>query len=171
MKARPGRFVAVRWKDGKVFADAAGEVGAAYAAQEYRDRYGETTAVVRDGKLVRLYTVPAKNPRRNVSKRRNPVRSARGWKVSRGDLGPTGRCVSCNRRLGQLHGKNCRIVPRNNPHLAIFGANPKARIVKELGKVVEVRYKRQDDGGFYKHTFRTRPRLTALSDGSLWIRP
>lgn len=204
----------------------------------------------------------------------NPRRGARGLKVSRGDLGPSFRCVSCNRKLGQLHGVNCRIVKKNsypdrtdrlqtiavegpvgaraefmyflplpgnhgvglylyrimlgkgamrgiswevvraraglrkviaviaagepvksfasvadakawmleqerrpwnpkgkkNPVLGIFGVNPKARVVRELGRVVEVRYKRKDDGGLYFHKYTSRPRLLALSDGSIWIK-
>jgi len=66
---------------------------------------------------------------------------------------------------------------RRNP-LAIYGAtNPPrgssgvTRVVKVLGRVVEIRYKRQDDGGFYYHRFQKRPRLLALSDGALAVRP
>lgn len=58
-----------------------------------------------------------------------------------------------------------------NP-LAIYGANGRsARTVRELGRVVEIRYKRNDDGQFYKHGFKTRPRLLALSDGTIAVRP
>lgn len=61
---------------------------------------------------------------------------------------------------------------RKNP-LAIYGANPKrgVRTVAELGRVIEIRYKRKDDGGLYKHDFKTRPRLLALSDGTIAVRP
>lgn len=60
---------------------------------------------------------------------------------------------------------------RKNP-LAIYGANPKGvRTVAELGRVIEIRYKRKDDGGLYKHGFKTRPRLLALSDGTIAVRP
>lgn len=60
----------------------------------------------------------------------------------------------------------------HNPTLAIAG-NPSrsAKVVKELGRVVEIRYKRKDDGGFYYHPFRSRPRLLALSDGTIAVRP
>jgi hypothetical protein len=57
-----------------------------------------------------------------------------------------------------------------NPLLGVFGANPRAKIVRELGRVVEVRYKRKDDGGLYYHKYTSKPRLLALSDGSIWIK-
>jgi len=60
--------------------------------------------------------------------------------------------------------------PRQNPLLGIFGGNPKVKIVRELGRVVEVRYKRKDDGGLYYHKYASKPRLLALSDGSIWIK-
>jgi hypothetical protein len=67
----------------------------------------------------------------------------------------------------------------SNP-LAIYGAvnpprrsrsNGVTRSVKDLGRVVEIRYRRKDDKGFYYHRFKTRPRLLALSDGTLAVRP
>lgn len=82
------------------------------------------------------------------------------------------------RRIVQLvsEGKPFRYVnknPRRNP-LAIYGAlagNPsRSGIHAELGRVIEIRYKRKDDGGFYFHRFKTRPRLLALSDGTLAVR-
>jgi len=80
-------------------------------------------------------------------------------------------------RLGQLAAQarqGVHVNPRRekkNP-LAIYGANPpRVKTVRELGRVVEIRYKRNDDGQFYKHDFKTRPRLLALSDGTIAVRP
>lgn len=58
-----------------------------------------------------------------------------------------------------------------NPTLAIFGNPPRGKVKKQLGRVVEVRYKRDDDGKLYFHKYTSRPRLCALSDGSIWITP
>lgn len=58
---------------------------------------------------------------------------------------------------------------RRNPLLGIFGGNPKTRIVRELGRVMQVRYKRKDNGKLYYHDYTSKPRLLALSDGSIWI--
>jgi hypothetical protein len=67
--------------------------------------------------------------------------------------------------------KPLRGTMKKNP-LAIYGVNPpRARTVRELGRVVEIRYKRKDDGQFYKHDFKSRPRLLALSDGTIAVRP
>lgn len=82
------------------------------------------------------------------------------------------------RRIVQLvgEGKPFRYVNRGraNP-LAIYGAlagnPPRGGVHAELGRCIEIRYKRKDDGGFYYHRFKTRPRLLALSDGTLAVRP
>lgn len=82
------------------------------------------------------------------------------------------------RRIVQLvsEGRPFRYVNRGraNP-LAIYGAlagnPPRGGVHAELGRCIEIRYKRKDDGGFYYHRFKTRPRLLALSDGTLAVRP
>lgn len=67
--------------------------------------------------------------------------------------------------------KGVRGNPHHNP-LAIFGANPpRVKTVRDLGRVIEIRYKRNDDGKYYKHDFKARPRLLALSDGTIAVRP
>lgn len=86
----------------------------------------------------------AKKMARRRQARPNPVKSMRGWKVSRGDLGPANRCVSCNRKLGQLHGANCQIAlgamtlgQLELAALRAFPSSPIQRAIRaEIGKRV-----------------------------------
>lgn len=95
-------------------------------------------------------------------------------KLTKGNTNPRRRMTlrQAVQRDGGVITRRGRVRRRakKNPMLGVFGANPKARVVRELGRVVEVRYKRKDDGGLYFHKYTSKPRLLALSDGSIWIK-
>jgi hypothetical protein len=57
-----------------------------------------------------------------------------------------------------------------NPDLLVLGANPPIKDVETIGRVEEIKYHRITDGKPYKHTFKKRPFLVLLSDGSFQVR-
>ncbi len=78
-------------------------------------------------------------------------------------LGNPGVSTALSRRRGK------RTV-RQNPDLLVLGANPPINDVETIGRVEEIKYHRITDGKPYKHTFKKRPFLVLLSDGSFQVR-
>jgi len=109
-----------------------------------------------------------------IGEQLNVLRSVHRYLEKQGARGIAADVAGAIYALDELRGQAAlgfhKNRARRNPLLGIFGPNPRAKVVREMGRVVEVRYKRKDDGGLYYHKYTSKPRLLALSDGSIWIK-
>jgi hypothetical protein len=65
------------------------------------------------------------------------------------------------RQLAQQLRQNRRTTAKHNPASECIGTLEELRYHRTIGK----------NPGYYKHVYRSRPRVWCLADGSVWIEP